>query len=146
MTGKIQTLKQRIKDQKKEIEDAELEKRELYNQREHIDVLIENVHNSIERQDQFHIPKIKKVEEAIVKYKDELRQTDDLQVSVNAHIHQNEMEAKELELRQERLTREFNIEMESMKETYAKLEGDIRKYHQKLLSLVSTPQSAQTAH
>jgi len=137
VTSKMQTIKARIKDQKKEHEDAEQEKREHIAQKEHIDALIDNVKNGIERQDQFHIPKIKKVEEALLTQRDVLRQTDDLQVSVNSHIHQNEMEAKDLAARQERLIREFDMEMARMKETYEQLEGDIVRYHQKLQALVT---------
>lgn len=71
------------------------------------DALIANVKISIERQDQFHIPKIKKVEESLTTLREHARQMDEYQAMINAHIHQNEMKIKDLLARQERSVRTY---------------------------------------
>ena len=62
VTTKMQTIKARIKDQKMELEDSEHEKRNKLAELEHHQALIENVRSGIDRQDQFHLPKIRKVQ------------------------------------------------------------------------------------
>lgn len=99
---KIQTIKNRIKEQKAEIEDTEQARRKALADKESGDALIANVKISIERQDQFHIPKIKKVEESLATLREHARQMDEYQAIINAHIHQNEMRIKDLLARQER--------------------------------------------
>jgi len=144
VTEKSNNIKQRIKEQKKELEDEEQAKREIIGQREHIEKLIENVKIGIDRQEQFHIPKIRKVDEAISRARDELRQAEEMTVAVNARVHQNEIEMKQLEVERERMIRDFDMEMARMRETYEQLEATLVAYAERLSTLILPPQ--QPAH
>lgn len=59
VTDKFNGIKQKMKEQKKELEDVDQLKRELLDRKEHLNKLIQNVRDGLSRLEQTHEPRIK---------------------------------------------------------------------------------------
>src|SRR5690606_15659420 len=108
---------------------------------------------------------MKKVDEALMKARDELRSMEDLSKSVTSRVHQNEMEMKQLEIAKARMIRKSvhslsfetflvqclltfrssDTEMARMQETYQQLEATLVTFSSRLASLICAEEPESTS-
>lgn len=84
------------------------------------------------------------LDDTLLKAREELRQTEEMQVSVSTRVHQNDLEVKQIEVAKDRMKRQFDTEMARMKETYEQLEAALRQYQTRLVSLIGAAPLAPT--